>query len=177
MINAPNIFCTLASLVQVAAGLGDRLLAQLADARVAQLQHQGDFLEAQLMLVVKGQHQPFTLAELAQCLSQQALLEYPFLDRAAAAGKALVTVLQELVEALDGLAGVSLEELLILLGADTRGAEDFFFLRHPAQLARQLANGIANLVGLLTHLTRPPVLAAQLIENRPADAQRGKTTE
>ncbi len=46
-----------------------------------------------------------------------------------------------------------------------------------AELAGELADRVAHLVRLLPDLAWPPVLAAQLIENGAADAQRGEAAE
>src|SRR5690606_27323353 len=61
--------------------------------------------------------------------------------------------------------------------AHTQVRANFLIARLASQLTTQRAYTIAHLVALLTHLPWPPVLAAQFIEDRAANAQAGETAK
>src|SRR5471030_2286928 len=150
-------------------------LVELADPGVGQVQHGGDLLVAEFEFIIHLHDALLALVESAQRLFQAA----PHHQLVFRAGRAVVAdgVLQRLVEAGDQL-GV-LVHLVSLVGfrRQLQAFDDVLLARLAAQPPRQRAHGVAQLVALLAHGARAPVLAAKLVEDGAAHAQAGVAAE
>src|SRR5690606_33154711 len=77
----------------------------------------------------------------------------------------------------DGFAGIGLKKCVIFLFFKPGKFKNLFILRWSPELTRQLTDGIARFMSLLTHLTRAPVLSPKFIQNCAAYAQSREAAE
>src|SRR5690606_37309921 len=158
-------------LLEHAAHLGQRALVDLADPGRGQVQHLGDLLQVELELVVQLDHLLLALVQ-----RQQRARDAGRVDGAAFRAWLLALHLdaigQQGVEAGELARAVVDQQLLVFLGADLQRAAQLGALGLAAQLAAQVALGRAQAVRTLARTARPPVLAAQFVEDGAADAHR-----
>src|SRR5690606_15024439 len=82
----------------------------------------------------------------------------------------LVQLVQQLVQAREAFGVLRQEVLVVLLRRDSELVLYLRLRRLTPELSRELTNGIANPMALLSHCARSPVLPSQLVQNGTAHA-------
>src|SRR5690606_30269382 len=155
------------------------LAVDLAGARLAYAQHRADLAQVQFLLVVQRQHQAFAFGQAidgrGQRIAERALLELACGIGVAVAGQARLAVVfvHVRVQAHQLPARGVLDHGVVLV---QRHAHRFGHLLRGRGLAGallDLAGGGDDVAVAPVHRARHPVAAADLVDHRAADADRG----
>ena len=150
----------------------------LGDAGLCDLHHLGDFLHAEVLLVIQGHDQLLILPQGGNAVGQgvQKLLAQQGILRTAArcaVGHIQAPLILVVKQGIQGQhvaqCGVG-KVLLVLLRAHAQALGDLLVCGVPAQLREQLHAGLIDLPGFPAHTAGDPILTAGQIDHRPPDA-------